>query len=116
MFLFFWQEHHDAWAREKYMRNFALETLLDSLGSEDLVLYGDLDEIPALSVVQRLKSDVSQIFPVVLRIPLYKMTFGCLDRDFAGEAQWQGPVGELHEVLTREKLWISCKGSNDRAL
>jgi hypothetical protein len=54
--------------------------LVDSLGSEDLVLYGDLDEIPALSVIQRLKSDVSQAFSVVLRMPLYKMTFGLPSR------------------------------------
>lgn len=76
------------------MRNVALDSILDVAQEEDLILYGDLDELPSMATIQKVVRARIEEFPFVLQMPLYRTNFGCLDRALYGEKQWAGTIGE----------------------
>jgi hypothetical protein len=76
------------------MRNVALDSILDVAQDEDLILYGDLDELPSMATIQKVVRAGIEEFPFVLQMPLYRTNFGCLDRALYGEKQWAGTIGE----------------------
>ena len=92
-----WPLHDPSpWNREDHMRNVTMDAVA-KIDDEDIAMMGDLDELPKPAVVHAFKTDAEQKFPLVLHMPLYRFSFGCIEPRFEGEEQWPGTVGEgLH--------------------
>lgn len=56
---------------------------------------GDLDELPKAHVVHALRQKKNaDAFPVILRMPLWRFSFACIDRDWKDQTKmWPGTVG-----------------------
>lgn len=90
-----WPLHDPSpWNREDHMRNVTMDAV-SGIDDEDVAMMGDLDELPKPWVVNALRTNASQEFPVVIHMPLYRFSFGCLEPRFEAEEQWPGTVGKL---------------------
>jgi hypothetical protein len=90
-----WPLHDPSpWNREDHMRNVTMDAV-SGIDDEDVAMMGDLDELPKPWVVNVLRTNASQEFPVVIHMPLYRFSFGCIEPRFEAEEQWPGTVGKL---------------------
>jgi beta-1,4-mannosyl-glycoprotein beta-1,4-N-acetylglucosaminyltransferase len=85
-----------AWRAENFQRN-SIMSGLDNLKNEDIVLVGDLDEIPSregLKKAIRILSTNPQVERVIFNMKLYKYCYNCLMSE-----SWQGTRAVLGKTL-----------------
>lgn len=82
------------------MRYTAIKLVTEFVNPEDIVMLGDLDELVDGGAVDHLTHEPDSAFPVTLYVPLYRSSFGCIDRNFNGEPKlWPGTVGKYQNVF-----------------
>jgi beta-1,4-mannosyl-glycoprotein beta-1,4-N-acetylglucosaminyltransferase len=79
-----------SWVLENQQRN-AIQNVIDIVGDIDLVLIGDLDEIPDPEAVLALKEHLKPGYPVALSMLFHYYYMNCQNVGY--ERYWNGTVG-----------------------
>jgi hypothetical protein len=82
-------ENTDTWGRERYQRDAILEGLSES-ASNDIVMIGDVDEIPRPETVQKLRTSISSVWG--FRMPLFNFKYNYMMVTQDLYSVWSGAV------------------------
>ena len=79
----------DTWGRERYQRDTILNGL-DQANSEDIIMIGDVDEIPRTETIERLRNSTQSIWG--FRMPLFNFKFNYMMHTQDYYTVWSGAI------------------------
>ena len=82
-------ENTDAWGRERYQRDAIARAVVDS-DPEDVIMIGDVDEIPRVETTQRLRESRQSIWG--FRMPLFNFKFNYMMYTQDYYSVWSGAI------------------------
>ncbi|NDB86836.1 MAG: hypothetical protein EB127_29720, partial [Alphaproteobacteria bacterium] len=84
----------DTWGRERYQRDAILNGLHEAR-SEDIIMIGDVDEIPRIETIERLRNSTQSIWG--FRMPLFNFKFNYMMHTQDYYTVWSGAI--RHSLL-----------------